>query len=148
MPIKRRPQTYPAFLSEVRCILHELNDGGTFRRKNDKYYLSDYPVIIENEVMKFIRYNNIFLELHFSDTSNLKYTNLHVTTPTWKVSVFKEYTYCDFEIPLTKDDHFNASLIKTELPEWEDMEKLNSILLSAKKLKLHRLYSQSEDFYP
>lgn len=147
---KRRPQTYPAFLSEVHYVLKELHEGAEFKRKNNRFYACGYEAIIKVESISFFRYDKIFLSIVFNESSNSTVSthNMEIMTDTWKIDIKDDNKYLDMELPFSKDEHFNLSTLHPDLPEWEDMNKINSIHELLGKLNIKKLITASKFFYP
>lgn len=145
---KRRPQTYPAFLGEVYHILKELHEGATIKRKNNFFCLCGYDAVIDVNTITFFRYNKSFLCIVFNENSIMSESTprMIIETDTWDIDV--EDKYLDMELPFSKDDHFNLSTLHPDLPEWEDMDKINSIHELLGKLNIKKLRTASEYFYP
>lgn len=141
----RRPKTYPAMLRDTYSILCALRDGGTYKKaRTGMFFIFDgYKVQINNTSYEFFRYDKVFLKLHLGALP----AEMMVITDTYCFSVQKGIALAEYEMPVSKDEHFNALLMQERFPQWEDMEYLNWIYEIQQELGVEFLKLSSSNFY-
>lgn len=141
----RRPQLYTAMLRDSYSILLSLKEGSEFKRSSKgQYFIFDgYKVHINHEVIEFYRYDEVFMKLHFGKME----TEILVNTSTYHFTVQDGTAIGEYEMPISKDEHFNVMMMKDRFPAWEDMEYLNKIYLILKDLGVEFMKLDSSRFY-
>ena len=141
----RRPQTYPAMFKDSYSILLSLRDGGSYKKaRNGTHFIFEgYKVHIYHDVFDFYRYDKVFMKLHFGKMQ----TEMLVATDAYYFTVQEGTALAEYEMPLSKDEHFNAMLMQKRFPEWEDMEYVNKIYEILKELGIEYMHLNSSGFY-
>ncbi len=141
---KRKPKTYTAMYKEVLYILQGMKDGISIRRKkdSDSLLMGGYEVRINENQFEFYRDRKRFLKFWFSNS----FLDIRICTDSYYLIIDSD-KILDFELPINKDMYFNLSMVKSEIPEYEDMEYINLIHKISQELGIGYLTFESKNFY-